>query len=389
MKPNLASKDTCTGCMACVDSCHIKALSSYIATDGHLYVKCNDTVCTSCGKCEKKCPIVSHYDYERKGGQSIPYAAWATDDNIRLRSASGGVFAALAKKIIIEGGYVAGAIMDGLRVKHILTNNIDDLVKIQGSKYQQGNLTSIYNHVKDKLDKNKTVLFSGAPCQVAALYSFLGKYKKYDNLITIDIVCGGFPSILPMKVFSEKENITIIESFRDKQYGWKSIGYKYCLTAKKQDNYLTNYGYNNLVIQSFSSSLTNRHCCSNCNFSYRRRHSDLTIADFWGEKNFPEQHFKGVSCIILHNEDIMNFLIHSSIEIHPAKWGEIIPYNPRLVYAKRPYMRFHPARLFIGWNFKYLPMSFLKKIYGGKIEKKDIFWIPYKTSFFSIFPLGT
>ena len=36
------------------------------------------------------------------------------------------------------------------------------------------------------------VLFSGTPCQVSALKSFLS--KDYENLITTDFICHGVPS---------------------------------------------------------------------------------------------------------------------------------------------------------------------------------------------------
>lgn len=35
-------------------------------------------------------------------------------------------------------------------------------------------------------------MFTGCPCQVAGLRNFLG--REYDNLVLIDIFCGGAPS---------------------------------------------------------------------------------------------------------------------------------------------------------------------------------------------------
>lgn len=72
------------------------------------------------------------------------------------------------------------------------------------------------------IDGNK-VLFSGTPCQVAGLKSYLG--KEYDGLLTVDIICHGVPS---EKIF--QSYLQFMEgkygggltyfTFRDKNIGW-------------------------------------------------------------------------------------------------------------------------------------------------------------------------
>ena len=57
-------------------------------------------------------------------------------------------------------------------------------------------ITSKYKN----LIEEKLVCFSGTPCQIAGLNSYLG--KKYDNLILVDIMCHSVPSPL----FFEKYN---------------------------------------------------------------------------------------------------------------------------------------------------------------------------------------
>ena len=42
------------------------------------------------------------------------------------------------------------------------------------------------------LKNNRKVMFSGTPCQVAALKHYL--QHDYDNLLTVDIICHGVPS---------------------------------------------------------------------------------------------------------------------------------------------------------------------------------------------------
>ena len=220
MNIRLASKSTCTGCLVCVDSCNRKAIKANLCRDGHLYPEINAEQCVKCGKCMQVCPIVSSYDFQDSTRASKPYAVWANDREIRLKSASGGLFAALAVKVLADGGVVAGAAMNGVWVKHILIEDAADLNKLQNSKYQQGDTSGIYEGVKEKLEEGRTVLFSGTSCQVAGLYSFINKSKYPGKLYTTDLVCTGFPSRLPLDIVlaREKEQVETL-CYRDKDDG--------------------------------------------------------------------------------------------------------------------------------------------------------------------------
>ena len=61
--PILADLKHCTGCVACVDSCGKQALSMYVASDGHIYVSCNEDKCVLCHQCERVCPAVNGMKY--------------------------------------------------------------------------------------------------------------------------------------------------------------------------------------------------------------------------------------------------------------------------------------------------------------------------------------
>jgi len=77
-------------------------------------------------------------------------------------------------------------------VHHIIVDNKEDLAKLRGSKYVQSDTENCYSEIKNLLDADKYVLFSGCPCQVAGLKTFLG--KDYSKLYTVDLVCHGAPS---------------------------------------------------------------------------------------------------------------------------------------------------------------------------------------------------
>ena len=194
--PKLAKYKDCTGCMACVDICHQQALRCSINEEGHIVPVFDENTCINCGASEKTCPVVSKLEYTTSP-LAKAYAGWAKDDAVRLVSATAGAFAAMALKVLSEGGYVCGAaIVDGIFVKHICIDKKEDLHLLQGSKYTQSCATGIYKTVYDHLKTGAMVLFSGTGCQVAGLYGYIGK-KKYDGaLFTIDLSCGGVPSRL-------------------------------------------------------------------------------------------------------------------------------------------------------------------------------------------------
>lgn len=79
---------------------------------------------------------------------------------------------------------------DDFTVKHVLSNTCVDRDAMIQSKYIQSDMNSCYKDVKKKLEEGRTVLFTGTPCQCAALKIFL-RNTKIDNLILCDVLCGG------------------------------------------------------------------------------------------------------------------------------------------------------------------------------------------------------
>lgn len=64
----------------------------------------------------------------------------------------------------------------------------------QGSKYVQSDMAGCFVEVKHDLKKRKKVLFTGTPCQVAAIKKYLSRDNiDVSGLYTVDIVCHGAP----------------------------------------------------------------------------------------------------------------------------------------------------------------------------------------------------
>lgn len=367
---HLATDQTCTGCMACADCCPTKALTPIVKADGHRYVSYNNDLCILCHKCERVCPVVNKTPYGNLSlTTSVPYAALSRDKRLREKAGSGGIFAAVATYILAKGGVVCGAELQTDHVKHIFIESPDEISRLQGTKYMQSDTTGIYSQVKTYLDNNRIVLFSGVGCQVAGLLSFLGKHPHIDRLYTIDLICGGVPSSLLVKKFMADSPLQPrgINRFREgAKYVFSYIDRRNSVvTMPPQERALPLYGY--------TSGLTNRFCCSNCQFTGSHRLSSATIGDFWND--FSKDVHRSV--MICHNNQGLELLENADIDKEPISWEQFLPYNSRLVYGKAPYNH-RPERKYLAWIFNRFSYRTIEKIYATHIKPYDIAWMCYK-----------
>ncbi|MBQ7903319.1 MAG: 4Fe-4S dicluster domain-containing protein, partial [Oscillospiraceae bacterium] len=119
--PNLAPKNNCTGCTACMAVCPNNCIKMMEDENGFPYPQPDPSACIECGQCEQVCHVLN-----KTALTNIPsaYAAISKDENIRMESSSGGIFTELAKYFIEQGGVVYGAAYDEhFNVKHICVDN--------------------------------------------------------------------------------------------------------------------------------------------------------------------------------------------------------------------------------------------------------------------------
>lgn len=296
-------KKNCCNCAACKNICPNKAITTEPDEDGYVFPKINRELCTECGLCNEVC------DFQKTSiNGNVPlftYAAINKDRGILINSASGGVFGALASFIFDKNGVVFGcAYDDKMNPKHICIDSLSDLKKIQGSKYVQSDINNTYTQVKTYLKNGKWVLFTGTPCQIAALKSYLK--KDYSRLLTADLICHGVPNADFFKGYirhlEDKLKGKVIDfKFRDKSKGWglrgkvvyKKHGNVFCKTIFPIDSYYYNY---------FLGGYTYRESCYECKYACGIRVGDFTIGDYWGvEKFHPEIERRGGVSVLLVN----------------------------------------------------------------------------------------
>lgn len=213
----------CTGCHACADICPKQCIDMRDIGEGFLFPIVNMENCILCNCCEKVCPLL-HVPNKNQNTQA--FAVKSKDEAEREKSSSGGFFPLLAKWILNSGGIVYGAAYDkDFKVRHIAVTDIEKLPLLQGAKYVQSTIGTIFSEVEDQLKAGRKVLFSSTPCQCAGLKAFLR--KDYDNLILVDLICHGVPSPTVWQIYinyrAQKENggkRPVRINMRSKASGW-------------------------------------------------------------------------------------------------------------------------------------------------------------------------
>ena len=323
----------CNGCHTCYSLCPKQAIKMVSNDEGFLYPQIDEGLCVKCGLCEKKCPVLNPLGKENE--QTSAYAIINNNEKIRLESSSGGVFTSLAENVINQNGIVFGAKFDSdFDVIHRFTDSIEGLADFRGSKYVQSAIGEAYKDCKNFLEEGRQVLFSGTPCQIAGLQSFLG--KKYDNLLCVDFICHGVPSFKLFSIykqFVERKNCKQLKAifFRDKTNGWAD----YAVKEVFEDNTTTKLPHNKHPYMNLYLGIScYRESCYDCKFKGKKYFSDITIADFWGIQNeYPElDDDKGTSFVITHSDKgqkIIDCLSNCTVKIIPLEKG--VKYNPSYV----------------------------------------------------------
>lgn len=367
----LATKSECTGCGVCKAVCKKEAIELKENSEGFIEPKIEEDRCVSCSQCEKHCPILNETEScglrESEFNQTI-YAACCLDPDIVKASSSGGIFYTIANYFISNGGVVYGAAWtQDLKVVHIRVDNTQELHKLLKSKYVQSNLNGVYSKIKKDLEQGYQVLFSGTPCQVAAVKSYFG--LKRNNLFCIDIVCHGVPSQNLfdeyVRFFNDKYGKIKQYSFREKIEIFGSYG---TIIRGEKKKYIRNWrelSYSYLFMNGYIS----RESCYTCKYSNEHREGDITLGDFWGVKEFHPRFDvdKGASLVMVNTAQgnyILN-QIKDSLLIEQSSFEKAAKYNEQIKKpSTRPEEREYLLREWKSKGYRYLYSFYKSKAKG-------------------------
>lgn len=385
----LYTEESCCGCGACAVRCPRNAISLEENEYGFIYPQIDEKLCIDCGACKNICVF-------SKGKESNDFECYACankDDELIMKSASGGAFSAIAYNFIEAGGYVCGAtavVKDGrIFVEHIMINCVNDLYKLQGSKYVQSSTVSAFQEIQILLKKGERVLFSGTPCQVDAIKSLCKKYVG-QTLFTIDIICHGVPSQKFLNGYlyeyqKRKKSSIVYIDFRNKMYGWGKTGIAVFQNNDTDIITMENSSYYNLFMESEVS----RDNCYKCPYANLNRIGDVTVGDYWGAQDFSSELIndnmlsekKGISCLLVNN-DIGKKMISDfgkKLTIYPVEKDKIITYNTQLREpAKHTAIRDKVLNTFAEKGYKPIEKSFIRKLRIKKMKKLMKDMVPKK-----------
>ncbi len=299
----------CCNCNGCTQICPKDAIYKVTDKDGFVYPKIDHDKCINCSLCQKVC---AYQHIEETNTPLSIYAAVSNNKDQLKKSASGGIFAAVATSFLNQGAIVYGATIsrngNKFDVKHIGITSIEELPLLQGSKYVFSEINNCYDEIHQHLNDGRTVLFSGTPCQCAGLKGFLR--KEYPNLYLIDLICHGVPSQQFFNSFidyqySSLNNISGF-AFRDKTKGWELTG-RIDYDNGKKHRFIP--AGTSSYYALFLDAQTYRKNCYSCKYASSHRPGDITIGDYWGiQQQHPElissgrlKPQEGISCIIVNS----------------------------------------------------------------------------------------
>ena len=364
--PILAEKTQCTGCGACANACKRTAIKMVEDSLGYLYPVIDNSRCVECGMCERKCPLKNNGVKIEQSG-IICFAATHKNDDIQMKSSSGGAFSAIVDVWRQETGEceVCAAIYDeNMTVCHKKINSKSSAFEaFHGSKYVQSYLGESFKEIENSLRGNKKVLFVGTPCQVAGLKSYLG--RDDEDLLLVDFMCtgAGRPRIFKIviehlqrirrkKVVSYNMRKKVEDSTGDYSIMEHEIGYE-------DGSIEQNRVKASLFKEMFYKHRFFRTCCYHCAFKTSERVGDITIGDWWGSVDGIDDRFRGASAIICNTQKgkEVGEKLGDYLNLRVVEYQKIIKQQPAL-------------------RCKSL-LDGQKEVYKGKTDRPDVFYILY------------
>lgn len=204
----------------------------------------------------------------------------------------------------MSGGVVFGAAFseDYHKVVHVQASTLEELEPIRVSKYVQSEVDSSFPLVKAALGRGQSVLFSGTPCQIAGIKSFIGEVP--DNLILAEVICHGVPSPKVWDIYLsglEKSHGSKVKfvSFRDKSKSWRKSDF---LALFENGDEFRQPNSENPYMKAFLRNLSLRLSCTRCRFKSFSSGADITMGDFWGSTELGDSYNDdiGISVVALN-----------------------------------------------------------------------------------------
>lgn len=330
----------CTGCSACIAICPTRAISFIRNIEGFNTPIIDKVKCINCGKCKSVCCLEKNKIQGVTEGKQEANAAITLDNKLWKESSSGGAFSEICKAVNelakIENNQVifCGAVLEDKNVFHKCVEKLEEIDVFKKSKYVQSDLKECFLEIKKNLESEKYVVFSGVPCQIYGLRSFLG--KKYERLFCIDLICHGvgspeiFEQCLKNEEIKEKKKIKKYQfRYKDVKLGNIERYTSYYLFEDGTEKKIKYDNYNKLFLNQVCLRSS---CGENCKFRNIDRQGDITIADFNNKiKVFPEiSDYRNYSTVVFNNIQgkKLKKTLEKNMKMYKCNVAKICMYNP-------------------------------------------------------------
>lgn len=385
---------SCTGCGLCSVTCPQKCIIMEENEEGFRFPKVNSEFCLNCGLCLNLCPSGEVSKKLYKKNERRYFCGIILDEDILIKSSSGGVFGLLAEHILAAGGYVCGCVYnENVEAVHIVSNKKEDIERMYGSKYVQSRAEQTYPEVAALLEEGKIVMYTGTACQIAAMRLYLN--KDYTNLFLVEILCHGVPSTGFFRLYKnylQKKlggNIKDIR-FRDKEKGGWGSEHRTNIVFEKNGLLREYHPILPSYFSAFFYGLSLRESCYNCRFATRERISDLTIGDFWGSwQKYRKRFNEGISVICVNSIEgdyLLNSVKNKFSMLEQLAEDDAVTSNQNFTHpVQRPiertsYYRVGLKKGYKGiWKRTYFTKTYRRKtfssIYGAFIPAKFRFLV--------------
>ena len=337
----ICSPDECTGCFACMNKCPKQAISCIIDIQGRTLPQIDPAECIKCMQCMQVCPQINLIELHEP---QVCYAAQRVDETARNESASGGIGAILAERIIALGGCVYGAkILENGQVIHSRADTYEEALSFRKSKYVQSYIGNTYKDVLEQIKTGRNILFTGTPCQIAGLKNYLG--KEYDNLYCVDIICHGTP---PMQ-YLKKHLQSVAKNLQIEEYSFRGGKKDFVLNVKANGKLLYSKDrIHDVYYYGFMNCLIFRENCYSCKYATEDRVGDLTIGDFrkLDRATLATRQVGNISVVLANSKkgQWLFDLIRDGIVSEQRNYKEALQGNPQLC---RPALKHSKRETFI------------------------------------------
>ena len=388
------AKEECFGCEACAQACRYNAIIMEEDDEGFRYPVIDSEKCVKCGACNKTCPFEDLP--EKFQDKHYVFGGYNEDLAVRDRSTSGGIFSAIADEWCDDNYVIFGAAAKGLEVYHSHILDKKEIDIFRKSKYSQSQVEDSYLEAKKFLQEGKKVLFSGTPCQIAALRKILGDYSKSEKLLTVEVVCEGFPSPLLLRKYKayleEKKEIKIEElDYRYKdgnRWDYEVMNITYSSLHNPMRGTIKCDRWFNPFWIFWADRLMSRPSCVPCPFRTPDREADITLGDLWGSQLYcPELYGqnKGCSLVVCNSKKGIDTFKKTLPHLygHELKYEDalkyqrpmrvVVPANPRRDEFMNDLKTLNYKELCKKWNpHEPLKVLFKKYIFG---KNSQVVWL--------------